>query len=116
MMSYVYSILYFFFLMIRRPPRSTRTDTLFPYTTLFRSLFLYPGDIARVEPACAARQYPQAADEDSGPRPRRRGVPPSGRGSVRAFPDAGHRLSAGGIRPHRRLFHAAALQIGRAHV
>src|SRR3546814_11642840 len=27
-----------FFLMIRRPPRSTRTDTLFPYTTLFRSL------------------------------------------------------------------------------
>src|SRR3546814_8158382 len=27
----------FFFLMIRRPPRSTRTDTLFPYTTLFRA-------------------------------------------------------------------------------
>src|SRR3546814_16109719 len=27
----------FFFLMIRRPPRSTRTNTLFPYTTLFRS-------------------------------------------------------------------------------
>src|SRR3546814_18306787 len=27
----------FFFLMVRRPPRSTRTDTLFPYTTLFRS-------------------------------------------------------------------------------
>src|SRR3546814_19414462 len=27
----------FFFLMIRRPPRSTRTDTRFPYTTLFRS-------------------------------------------------------------------------------
>src|SRR3546814_7324390 len=34
-MFIVYS--YFFFLMIRRPPRSTRTDTLFPYTTLFRS-------------------------------------------------------------------------------
>src|SRR3546814_17017183 len=31
------------FLMIRRPPRSTRTDTLFPYTTLFRS----PRDILR---------------------------------------------------------------------
>src|SRR3546814_11707136 len=30
-------ILLFFFLMIRRPPRSTRTDPLFPYTTLFRS-------------------------------------------------------------------------------
>src|SRR3546814_20715711 len=31
------NFLLFFFLMIRRPPRSTRTDTLFPYTTLFRS-------------------------------------------------------------------------------
>src|SRR3546814_14033697 len=30
--------MFFFFLMIRRPPRSTRTDTLFPYTTLFQSL------------------------------------------------------------------------------
>src|SRR3546814_16670292 len=30
-------ICFFFFLMIRRPPRSTPTDTLFPYTTLFRS-------------------------------------------------------------------------------
>src|SRR3546814_16420519 len=28
---------YFFFLIIRRPPRSTRTDTLFPYATLFRA-------------------------------------------------------------------------------
>src|SRR3546814_1805282 len=36
----VYRLLFhcIFFLMIRRPPRSTRTDTLFPYTTLFRSL------------------------------------------------------------------------------
>src|SRR3546814_7921738 len=32
------SMVLIFFLMIRRPPRSTRTDTLFPYTTLFRSL------------------------------------------------------------------------------
>src|SRR3546814_9936554 len=30
-------VLLFFFLRIRRPPVSTRTDTLFPYTTLFRS-------------------------------------------------------------------------------
>src|SRR3546814_11392687 len=29
----------FFFLMLRRPPKSSRTDTLFPYPTLFRSLF-----------------------------------------------------------------------------
>src|SRR3546814_16633911 len=34
-----------FFLMIRRPPRSTRTDTLFPYTTLFRS-----DDVDRLRP------------------------------------------------------------------
>src|SRR3546814_2280405 len=40
MVSFVLSLYFsvaFFFLMIRRPPRSTRTDTLFPYTTLFRS-------------------------------------------------------------------------------
>src|SRR3546814_3062859 len=46
----------FFFLMIRRPPRSTRTDTLFPYTTLFRS----PGQGAarngRQEPHGGARR------------------------------------------------------------
>src|SRR3546814_1148347 len=31
------SVYYVFFLLFRRPPISTRTDTLFPYTTLFRS-------------------------------------------------------------------------------
>src|SRR3546814_7708515 len=35
--SVLFALVLFFFLMIRRPPRSTRTDTLFPYTTLFRS-------------------------------------------------------------------------------
>src|SRR3546814_13646308 len=41
---YVLSVSFFvFFLMIRRPPRSTRTDTLFPYTTLFRSLPIKDG-------------------------------------------------------------------------
>src|SRR3546814_18673482 len=34
-----------FFLMIRRPPRSTRTDTLFPYTTLFRSVYIGDGGL-----------------------------------------------------------------------
>src|SRR3546814_14075832 len=37
MYTRLYYIYFIFFLMIRRPPRSTRTDTLFPYTTLFRS-------------------------------------------------------------------------------
>src|SRR3546814_16905932 len=32
-----FSLFFFFFLMIRQPPRATRTATLFPYTTLFRS-------------------------------------------------------------------------------
>src|SRR3546814_9603911 len=43
--------MFFFFLMIRRPPRSTRTDTLFPYTTLFRS-----GDEARCPLHCMVEQ------------------------------------------------------------
>src|SRR3546814_6025423 len=38
MLMLVRFIRFFVFLMIRRPPRSTRTDTLFPYTTLFRSV------------------------------------------------------------------------------
>src|SRR3546814_20797880 len=38
------AVLDIFFLMIRRPPRSTRTDTLFPYTTLFRSEAVNLGD------------------------------------------------------------------------
>src|SRR3546814_2251390 len=48
---YIISCLVFFFLMIRRPPRSTRTDTPFPYATLFRSLTRHdearprPGDL-----------------------------------------------------------------------
>src|SRR3546814_6897797 len=39
--------------MIRRPPRSTRTDTLFPYTTLFRSLqaLAFGQDIAQLQHA-----------------------------------------------------------------
>src|SRR3546814_7174377 len=58
----MYSIL-FFFLMIRRPPRSTRTDTLFPYTTLFRSSSCWPkgcqpGPDRRPEPG--RRHYAQS--------------------------------------------------------
>src|SRR5881397_3677064 len=39
----------FFFLVIRRPPRSTRLNTLFPYTTLFRSLPVFRQGAPRVE-------------------------------------------------------------------
>src|SRR3546814_1259083 len=47
--------------MIRRPPRSTRTDTLFPYTTLFRSR----------EPPRAGSDQPDTALRDDGRRGRR---------------------------------------------
>src|SRR3546814_20528210 len=40
---------FFFFDMLRRPPRSTRTDTLFPTTTLFRSPFMVSGAERRHE-------------------------------------------------------------------
>src|SRR3546814_6227132 len=46
---------FFFFLMIRRPPRSTRTDTLFPYTTLFRSRSRSHAASARSTSRCAIR-------------------------------------------------------------
>src|SRR3546814_16056635 len=69
------SIICFFFLMIRRPPRSTRTDTLFPYTTLFRSqrpLRVCRGALPPTAPACSAhalRQRPREPGPSSHRRP-----------------------------------------------
>src|SRR5213076_3497599 len=47
----VYVIILFVFLMIRRPPRSTRLVTLFPYTTLFRSSRRTPRAPSRRSPS-----------------------------------------------------------------
>src|SRR3546814_2785681 len=47
----------FFFLMIRRPPRSTRTDTLFPYTTLFRRVVAWGNALVLYHLAEFLRQY-----------------------------------------------------------
>src|SRR3546814_11674399 len=63
---------FIFFLMLRRPPRSTRTDTLFPYTTLFRSVVvlvavqLVGSGIAedRVVPLVAEAEVVALAEED----------------------------------------------------
>src|SRR3546814_12023897 len=56
-MFVTFCIIVLFFLMILRPPRSTRTDTLFPYTTLFRS----PAAAGPVRSAPARRRTaPQA--------------------------------------------------------
>src|SRR3546814_9202500 len=52
--------MFVFFLIIRRPPRSTRTDTLFPYTTLFRSVY---GELERL--ASHTLQAGQAAIADA---------------------------------------------------
>src|SRR3546814_16549472 len=61
-----YYILYvssFFFVMIRRPPRSTRNDTLFPYTTLFRSKHLIDDHLGI--DANERRQRREKADADA---------------------------------------------------
>src|SRR3546814_10947340 len=50
---------FLFFLMIRRPPRSTRTDTLIPYTTLFRSSYLWPRKLPVVWLSLIASRAPQ---------------------------------------------------------
>src|SRR3546814_19542699 len=58
----IYITLFFFFLMIRRPPRSTRTDTLFPYTTLFRSQRRFKGNHAVVTAMQDQRFMPDRPD------------------------------------------------------
>src|SRR5881394_4115825 len=61
----------FFFLMIRRPPRSTLDGTLFPYTTLFRSGSVgpartpdVPGVVTAARVAPASRRAPRARSEE----------------------------------------------------
>src|SRR3546814_14008507 len=48
--------------MIRRPPRSTRTDNLFPYTTLFRSVRSWLCVLAAQPPSIRAKSGSTAAD------------------------------------------------------
>src|SRR3546814_15549359 len=58
-------MLCFFFLMVRRPPRSTRTDTRFPYTTLFRSRGFQ--DAPRCGDPAADRRRPARVRRESRP-------------------------------------------------
>src|SRR3546814_15215066 len=53
----------FLFLMIRAPPGSTRTDTLFPYTTLFRSVDVPTGLLVPVIRDCDKKSIGEIADE-----------------------------------------------------
>src|SRR3546814_13629504 len=93
---------FFFFLMIRRPPRSTRTATLFPYTTLFRS---HPRE-----------QREQLRFPVAHPRPRHRGRAPADslRHQGTDEPDlrAHAELRGDPVRPLR----FREVEIGRAHV
>src|SRR3546814_10259648 len=82
--------------MIRRPPRSTRTDTLFPYTTLFRSLCLCPERAAR----------PRAVEPDDRGAGRWRA---DGRGGHPALPLHPDRREAVGVRfLHQQFGHPVA--------
>src|SRR3546814_4489018 len=94
--------MFFFFLRLRRPPRSTRTDTLFPYTTLFRSQHL--GGLGALHHAdavvvgddhVAGRDRHAAADD----------------GNVHRADGLLHRaLGRDGARPHRSEEHTSELQ------
>src|SRR3546814_3094569 len=68
--------------MIRRPPRSTRTDTLFPYTTLFRSLRAGDG-IAQAARRFVDGQDRHAGGSAGGCRGARAGAPDHGRLNLR---------------------------------
>src|SRR3546814_1662729 len=69
--------------MLRRPPRSTRTDTLFPYTTLFRSDLAVAGRLHRVGRGPPQGDGPRPVDllgADRPPAHRGRGREPARRG------------------------------------
>src|SRR3546814_6620385 len=71
-----------FFLMIRRPPRSTRTDTLFPYTTLFRSAAEQEQRDGQLRAAAIGAVDGGEDDGADGPRPK--GEREDGEGPERA--------------------------------
>src|SRR3546814_3159270 len=90
--------------MIRRPPRSTRTYTRFPYTTLFRS----PSDIAAATggACCAHRQWRLCGDAASDARHRRRAC----RAQARAQDRRRSRMAEDRAGWHRSEEHTSELQ------
>src|SRR3546814_15451100 len=92
-----------FFLMIRRPPRSTRTDTLFPYTTLFRSerAFERAEEPARSPPSRNRRRSGRGDDAQFAPTDRAHRGPGGGqasRSAVRRLAQAVGQLQRGSRR------------------
>src|SRR3546814_14327825 len=92
-----YVVMVVFFLMIRQPPRSTRTDTLFPYTTLFRS----SGVSANTDNTITLTQAPHNQRQRC--RACQAGMPAA---TANSNHDNGDKSHIGDSRP----------QIGRAHV
>src|SRR3546814_16177371 len=83
--------------MKRRPPRSTRTDTLFPYTTLFRSegtQFAFTGDRQRGYEQCAEERQDAGEARDDEPAIRQIGIEPVAYRHWRRRPCAGDGLRA----------------------
>src|SRR3546814_7425136 len=107
--------------MIRRPPRSTRTDTLFPYTTLFRSRVEFLADFLDADDAADRRGWIALHVRDrrdkghrrlaAGPDEQVRGGAGAAPGAVDELLHAARDLRKAGTRHHHR-----ARQIGRAHV
>src|SRR3546814_9790812 len=104
----------FFFLRIRRPPRSTRTDTLFPYTTLFRSR--RPMSISPISGSTTIHLNP--ADAGTGTPPLARAAKPAGAAtpeeqSADPVTDVIKQLQE---RLRQVMLQIRRVQIGRAHV
>src|SRR3546814_19352872 len=104
--------------MIRRPPRSTRTDTLFPYTTLFRShgghaavgdLVQHAADVDEGKPGAAGGD--QGAEGDRAERPDQAKADADAPTVESVSEPAASRLSPIGLPPGRR---ATRVYIGRA--
>src|SRR3546814_9811773 len=110
--------------MIRRPPRSTRTDTLFPYTTLFRSLpilvaHLVPDGVAQdagiVDDRVDAAEFGDRILDDARGILRIGDVAEVGDGLAARSDDVGRgRFGRSGVAAVARLRDAG--EIGRAHV
>src|SRR3546814_2113460 len=90
--------------MIRRPPRSTRTDTLFPYTTLFRSP-RRKANCAKPGASCGMREASCARRPARPPRRRRRTMTRTATGTTRMAEAAGPTVF-----DHRSEEHTSELQ------
>src|SRR3546814_19915990 len=111
-LSLSHLICFCFFLMIRRPPRSTRTDTLFPYTTLCRS-----EELSRARPDWGFIMEERGEVEGDPAKPRFVVDPLDGTSNfLHGIPHFAISIAVEEPRPNGTWEPMAALEIGRAHV